>query len=275
MASSSQRPIIALLTDFGTRDSYVGSVKGAIFEIAREAVVIDICHDIFPQNILQAAFVLQAVYRDYPKGTIFVCVVDPGVGTKRLPILIEAGDYWFIGPDNGIFSYILQNEPPKQVRVLNKDKYFRHPVSATFHGRDIFGPCAAWLSGDIKAEALGDPLRPKPMTLNLPTPQISEDDCLEGQIMHIDNFGNLITNVHRSDFDKAMQDFPNAQVEIELTDWLIPFADNYAGGEKDAPIGVWGSSGYLEIAAPGGSACDILDAEPNESLRILFSLDAA
>jgi len=255
---------IALLTDFGTRDTYVGSLKAAIYDVAPDATLIDICHDITPQNILEGAFVLRMIFADYPKGTIFVGVVDPGVGSERQAILISAGGYKFIGPDNGIFSYPLTMIKVDQVISLDNDKFFRTPVSTTFHGRDIFAPCAAALCAGATLKALGTPLKGKPHLLDLPIPQSDNENTLQGQVMRSDHFGNLITNIHRHDFEKVWPKVKDTEIKIKVVDWDIPLSPIYAHKADDPLCAVWGSTGFLEIASRNGSARDMLDIIPAE-----------
>jgi S-adenosylmethionine hydrolase len=261
-------PVIALLTDFGTTDPYVGSLKAALYNVTRNSPVIDISHYIRPQNVLQAAFILRMVYRDYPKGTIFVCVVDPGVGGPRLPIAVQTDAYYFIGPDNGLFSYVYERETVTNIVTLSNKKLWRHPVSDTFHGRDIFAPCAAHLSQSKQLKDLGPHLGQDPCSLKLPTPSFSDDSTLEGEVMHIDRFGNLISNIHKEDLENVSKD---KTAELSITDWDIPFGQNYETIAEEALTGLWGSSGFLEIAARNGSARDVLDCEFKESVRIHFT----
>ncbi len=271
MSNTSLRPI-ALLTDFGTTDTYVGSLKAAIYNVASDVPIIDICHHIRPQNILQAAFVLRMIYRDYPEGTIFVCVVDPGVGGKRLPIAVEAGSYYFIGPDNGIFSYIYEREAVKRIVHLSNERLWRHPVSATFHGRDIFAPCAAHLAQDGNMDSLGEALQGKPQKLSAPNAEYSAEIGLNGQVMHIDRFGNLITNIHLDDYQQSIKTKAGL---IEIADWEIPLGRTYEQAARESLLAVWGSTGFLEISARNGSALEVLDSELNEPVTIQVRNDGS
>ena len=194
--SATSRPapsLITLLTDFGTSDYFVGAIKGVILSINPHATIVDITHDIPPQDIGAAAFTLVSVYRTFPAGTVHVAVVDPGVGSTRRPILALAAEQFFVGPDNGIFSYILDREPAASVFHLTDEQYFRQPVSSTFHGRDLFAPVAAALAGGVKPEQLGDLVNDH-IRLPLLAAERSGDGTLTGRILHIDHFGNCITN---------------------------------------------------------------------------------
>lgn len=276
--------LIALLTDFGNTDTYVGSLKGSIAAINPRATVVDLCHTITPQNILEGAYVLRSVYRDYPAGTIFVCVVDPGVGSGRKAILLRARDHFFIGPDNGIFSYIYRLEKKFSLFVLDKPRYYRHPVSQTFHGRDIFAPTAAWLSRLRDPRKVGTPMKRRPVTLELPTPEPVRGR-LSGRVMRADHFGNVFTNIHHDDL-KTPSPFPGSagsprrlssrervrERVISIGGRIIPFGRFYAEGtrRKARLVGVFSSSGFLEIAADCGSAQKILKSQIGDSFSICF-----
>ena len=189
------RPVIALLTDFGLRDSYVGVMKGVIVTIASDAHIIDITHDIEPQNIASGAWILASSYHYFPQRTVFACVVDPGVGSARRAIAVHAGDWFFIGPDNGLFSYVLAEQPVHAAVALTNPLYHLTQVSATFHGRDIFAPTSAHLARGVAISELGTPIDPATLqhiAITLPTRQ---GTSVNGYIVHIDHFGNLISNI--------------------------------------------------------------------------------
>ena len=196
--------LITLLTDFGTADYFVGALKGAILSVNEGARIFDITHDIAPHDINAAAFTLLAVYKTFPARTIHVAVVDPGVGSARRPILVCGGDYFFIGPDNGLFSFIIERESPCRVFHLTSKEFFRQSVSATFHGRDVFAPVAGALSKGVAAEELGEEIGDYVRLARL-APKLREDGTIEAAIIHIDRFGNCITNL----------------TPVELTDEMI------------------------------------------------------
>lgn len=272
MKGTHSQPIIALLTDFGTTDTYVGSMKASIYGVNPQALVIDLCHSIGPQKILEAAFVLCMVYGDYPAGTIFVAVVDPGVGSERHPLLVETDRYLFIGPNNGIFSYIYQEEQIRRLLVLSNPQYFRPCVSSTFHGRDVFGPAAAWVSKKGILKNMGHPLADPPCTLDLPTPKIEHGDII-GQVMRIDCFGNLLTSIHQRDAMAMVEDgmhiFSHVLFANQFISTAIPVSRYYAERPEGNLIAVWGSSGFLEIAANQGSAKAELHAELGEKIALI------
>jgi len=236
--------IITLLTDFGTEDSYVGAMKGVILSINPDATIIDISHQIPPQDITAGAFVLSQAAPFFPKGTVHIAVVDPGVGGKRKPILIQTDRYFFVGPDNGIFSLALQNERIRQkIHLTNKD-YFLGYISSTFHGRDIFSPVGAYLSLGIDPAMLGKKIK-QIKNLGFKKPYV-KGRKITGEIIHIDRFGNLITNIDERLLKKV---FKNRIFEVEVCDNIIKrFVPSYTNAKQGEPIGLIGSSGLMEIA---------------------------
>ena len=197
-----RRPIITLTTDFGEADYYVPAMKGVIHTINPAAEVIDLTHLIPPHDIYAAAFTLMCCYKDFPRGTIHLVVVDPGVGSSRRPILVAAGDYTFVGPDNGVFSYIYQREQSARIVHLTAEHYFRPTVSNTFHGRDVFAPVAAYVSKLVDWQKMGEEIS-DPVRFNTPTPVVLSDKAIRGHVIHIDRFGNVITNITRNELTEA------------------------------------------------------------------------
>ena len=245
---------ITLLTDFGTADYFVGAMKGAILSINPQAVIVDITHEIPAQDVAAGAFTLLAAFDTFPEGTVHVAVVDPGVGSERRPIVVSAGNHLFVGPDNGIFTYIYERHSSFEALHITAEKYFRQPVSTTFHGRDIFAPVAAALSTGIDPTSLG--------------PRISDPirlfESVEPQIIHTDRFGNLITNITRDQFKEDKR--------LLLNGTIISAQRNFFGenvGEIDEPFLIWGSAGFLEIAVNGGSAAEFLDAKRGDQIRLM------
>src|SRR5262249_24004914 len=186
--------MITLLTDFGLSDYFVPAVKGVILTISPETKIIDITHDVAAQDVQSAAFLLGACYHNFPTGTVHVAVVDPGVGSSRRAIVVVTGDYFFVGPDNGIFSFVYVRETDVRVYRIMNDQHFRHPVSPTFHGRDVFGPVAAHLARGVKPEEIGEEIEDY-VRAELPRPRFVEPQgVIEGRVIHIDRFGNCVTN---------------------------------------------------------------------------------
>src|ERR687887_2002417 len=197
------RPVIALLTDFGTRDHYAGTMKGVALSICPDATLVDITHEVPAHDVLAGALELAAAYKYFPAGTIFVVVVDPGVGSTRRGIAAEAGDFKFVAPDNGVLTLVLDEHAPKKVVELSERRYARPTVSRTFEGRDRFAPAAAWLAKGIELSALGRPAGAV-QRLDVPAPQLA-DDSIVGEVLRVDRFGNLVTNIDRKTFDKFAQ----------------------------------------------------------------------
>jgi S-adenosylmethionine hydrolase len=194
------RPVIALLTDFGTRDHYAGTMKGVVLGICPDVTLVDISHEVPAHDVLAGALELAASYRYFPPGTIFLVVVDPGVGSPRHGIAAEAGDCKYVAPDNGVLTAVLDEHPPKRVVELTERRYARPTVSRTFEGRDRFAPAAAWLAKGIDLVALGRPA-PSIQRLDIPQPR-ADAEGIEGQVLRVDRFGNLITNIDRKTFEK-------------------------------------------------------------------------
>src|SRR3989449_5163655 len=195
------RPVIALLSDFGTRDHYAGTMKGVALGICPDATLVDISHDLPPQDVLAGALELAAAYKYFPAGTIFLAVVDPGVGSTRRGIAAEAGDYKFVAPDNGVLTAVLEEHPPRRAVELSERRYARPTVSRTFEGRDRFAPAAAWLAKGVDLGALGRSAGSL-HRLEVPKPTVEAGSgTVLGEVLRVDRFGNLITNIDRRTFD--------------------------------------------------------------------------
>ena len=267
-------PLITLLTDFGTADYFVAAVKGVILAgnpTANTANLVDITHDIPPGDIEAAAFTLLAAYSPFPPGTIHVAVVDPGVGSARRPILIKLGKQFFIGPDNGIFSYVCESNESLGVTAemfhLTNAEYFRDPVSATFHGRDVFAPVAAALSTGVKPVQLGTSIS-NIVRLSPLRPRTSADGRLLARIIHLDRFGNCVTNITQNDLTAKMI---AAGATLRIKGKSVKSFRNYFAEEmtgKDRVFGIWGSAGFLEIAAANESAAKLLKARRGDAVIV-------
>ena len=257
--------IVTLLSDFGTRDHYVAAMKGAILTRLPEAVLVDVSHDVPPRDIAVAAYLLAGCRRDFPPGTVHLAVVDPGVGSERLPMALAAADQFFVGPDNGIFTHVLRETESWRARRIAAADLFRVPVSATFHGRDIFAPAAAALASGMPIEKVGPPIG-KPVELDLPEVIIAERE-VRGAVIYVDRFGNLITNIRARHLDAAELK-PEMMAATIAGEAVEGFADFYAAGPPDRPFFLFGSGGYLELAVRGGSAADTLHAERGDRITI-------
>jgi S-adenosyl-L-methionine hydrolase (adenosine-forming) len=244
------RPIIALLTDFGTIDHYAGTMKGAALTICPDATLVDISHDVPPHDILAGALELQASYRYFPAGTVFLVVVDPGVGSTRRGLAAEAGDYRFIAPDNGVLTAVFEELAPKRVVSLTERRYARPTISRTFEGRDRFAPAAGWLAKGAEVAALGSAVRDY---VRIEIPRASQaEDRIVGQVLRIDRFGNLVTNIPRAMVERFAAGGP---IDIVAAAHAIgSLVETYAGAEPGAACALFGSSDRLEIAINGGDA---------------------
>jgi S-adenosyl-L-methionine hydrolase (adenosine-forming) len=250
------RPVIALLTDFGSRDHYAGTMKGVALGICPDATLIDITHDLPPHDVLAGALELAACYRYFPSNTIFLVVVDPGVGSARRGIAAEAGDYRFVAPDNGVLTVVFDEAPPKRIVELTERRYARATVSRTFEGRDRFAPAAAWLAKGVELSALGRPAGAV-QRFDVPRPRI-EHDRIVGEVLRVDRFGNLVTNIDRKTFDKIATS--EGALEIQAGPHQIgKVVSTYADAGPGELCALFGSSEHLEIAANGSSAATVLD----------------
>jgi S-adenosyl-L-methionine hydrolase (adenosine-forming) len=242
---------ITLLTDFGVADYFVGAMKGAILSVNPDAAIVDITHEIPAQDVAAGAFTLLAAYDTFPAGTIHVAVVDPGVGSSRRPIVVSAADHFFVGPDNGLFTYVYDRHPDFEAFHITATNYFRHPVSTTFHGRDIFAPVAAALSTGVDLSSLGtrisDPIR-RPLMHKF-------------EILHVDRFGNCVTNITREVFPEGSSLLVNETV-------IRAFRRFYADLEGPEPFLIWGSAGFLEISMNGRSASTFLAVAEGDEVQI-------
>lgn len=259
--------IITLLTDFGTADYFVGAMKGAILSVNAEARIVDITHEIPPHDVEAGAFTLLEAYKTFPARTIHVAVVDPGVGSRRRPLLVESENYFFIGPDNGLFSYVYESEAHARVFHLTNEKYFRHPVSSTFHGRDVFAPIAGALSKGVAPDALGQLIEDCEQLAPL-SPKVSDEGTIEARIIHIDRFGNCITNLTREDLTERMI-ADGARLEINGHE-IKSFRQFFAATDESSGevFAVWGSAGLLEIAAFRSSAAHLLAVERGHQVTV-------
>lgn len=258
-------PVITLLTDFGTRDAYVGIMKGVILGINPDAHIVDLTHEVAAQQIQPAALILRSAVRVFPAGTIHVAVVDPGVGGSRRPILIETDAGWLIGPDNGVLSLAAATLGRRGVRAIENDALLRHPVSQTFHGRDVFAPAAAHLSRAVAPESFGPPLA---SIVELAIPAVRRSaSTLAGEVIAVDHFGNLITNI---DAD-AILSFPAQVVSVSIEDKRVAGPVRaYSAVSEGTALAIVGSWGMVEIAVRNGSAAQMFAAGPGTPVTVVL-----
>lgn len=253
---STSRPLIALLTDFGLRDHYVASMKAAILSVCPDAALVDITHDIAPQDVAAAAWELGACCRDFPRGTVFACVVDPGVGSTRRALGAAAGAYRFVAPDNGLLSMAFERVSPTQVVQLTNPRYAAPLVSRTFEGRDRFAPAAAWLARGTALAEFGPPVH-EWVRLAVAEPDAS-GETLAGEVLLADRFGNLVTNIS----ERLLETFTQGRrlrATVTLADRRrLPVVSTYAEVQPGELCALTGSTGHLEIAVNCGSAATVL-----------------
>lgn len=256
--------LITLLTDFGLEDPYVSMMKGVILTINPGARIIDISHHVKAGSIIRAAGMIRETYPYFPEGTVHLTVVDPGVGGKRRAIILMAQSHLFVGPDNGIFWPIINLHQDIKIIHLTETNYFLPDVSDTFHGRDIFAPVAAHLSKGADPFEMG-PAISDPVKLLLPAPH-QKGGTLYGQVVSVDHFGNLITNIHRKELEGFAGD---RTLVIRLEDLFIEgIRRTYAECGKNEILGLFGSSGYLEIAVNLGRVSDLLGLDETEIIGL-------
>ena len=247
------RSIVTLTTDFGNADHYAGVLKGVILSINPEAQIIDICHDLRPYDVLDAAFAIAQAYRYFPPKTVHLVVVDPGVGSSRRPILVSAGNHSFVAPDNGVLSLLYAREEGMIVRHITSSHYFLEPVSQTFHARDVFAPVAAWMSRQVEPEKFGDPIEDF-IRFQPPQPKKINDRLLKGIVLRVDRFGTLTTNLTPDDLPQLFTETPPPfKIVIGKTE-VTKLATSYAHEAPGEVFAILGSSGYLEIAVNRASA---------------------
>ena len=262
--------VITLLTDFGTTDAYVGIMKGVIAAIHPEARVIDLTHAVPPQHVLAGALLLRSAVDVFPPGTIHVGVVDPGVGSARQPLLVETDAGWLIGPDNGLLWPAAQRLRLRTIRLLENREFFRHPVSQTFHGRDIFAPSAAHVCRGVEPSRVGHVLE---RMVELSAPAVERTSSgLSGEVVYVDRFGNLVTNIEA----EMLAGFPAQQVSVSI--WGMHVAGPvaaYTSVPEGAPLAIVGSWGMLEVAVRNGSAAEVFATGPGAPVTVVVQSGGA
>ncbi len=269
-----RKPIITLITDFGTADHFVGTMKGVIYNINPDVEIVDITHHVTSYDIFDAAYALAQSYRYFPSDTIHLIVVDPGVGTARRPLLASSMAHQFVAPDNGVLSLVCQQEERMVVRHVTADHYFLNPVSTTFHGRDIFAPVAAWLSKGVDAGKFGEPISDY-VVFASPKPKRVGNNFVKGAVLKIDKFGNVLTNLRPEDLPElfAMNPPPFKIVinQHEITHLNLA----YSMGKPSELFAIVGSSGFLEICTNRGSAARILNVNRGVEVVVMLGTPSA
>ena len=266
MKFSKSNKIITLTTDFGFEDPFPGSMKGVILTICPTAQIVDITHNISPQDIKQGNFVLKACHHFFPKGTIHVCVIDPGVGSERRPILVKTKDYYFIGPDNGLFTFVNEDEKIISITELTEKKYWLKNVSHTFHGRDIFAPVAAHLAKGINPASFGENLKKDHLTIFNIKKFTKDKNSFHGVVQFIDHFGNIVTNI------------PNKEIPPHITGKIKTYrfkglVRNFAEAKQRTLTAIRGSSNFIELFIYKGNAAKLVKAEIGDEVDVKYSKD--
>lgn len=254
--------IITLTTDFGYKDPFVGEMKGVILSINPSVTLIDITHAIDPHNIEEGAFIISSSYKYFPSETIHIAVVDPGVGSERRPIIVKADNHYFVGPDNGIFSYVMSFSEKLKVIHITEERYMLSKDSPTFQGRDIFAPVAAWLSKGTSLEAFGctiDDFK----KFEVPLPKIQKNE-ISGEVIYIDRFGNAITNIRKGDLQGFGEKF-----SVEIKGKIVRTVKNYSQASDKGLYCLINSSNYLELFVNMDSASRLFDINKGEKVTIL------
>lgn len=242
--------VITLTTDFELTDHYAGTLKGVIYSVCPEARIVDITHNVTPFNVLEGAFLIEQAWRFFPAGTVHVIVVDPGVGSARRPILLEADGHYFVAPDNGVLSMVISGAQRTAVHWLQSEQYFLPKVSQVFHGRDIFAPVSAHLANGVAPEEFG-PAIDNHLRLTIERPVRTARRGWTGAVAHIDRFGNVVTNFRSLDFPQVSGEHFELSIGMRLVD---TYATAYAESESGDLFVIGGSSGYLEVACNQASA---------------------
>ena len=250
--------LVTLTTDFGASDHFVGTMRGVILGVNPAAQVVDLCNAVNSFDVLDGALTLAQAYRYFPPDTIHLVVVDPGVGSARRPLLVTTGKHFFIAPDNGVLSLVLEQEERVLVRHITASHYFLQPVSNTFHGRDVFAPCAGWLSKGVEPEKFGDEITDY-VRFALPKPKMIDERTLKGAVLKVDKFGNLITNLNPENAPALFA--AEAKVNIRVGQAQVTaIRSTYAEGQAGEVFAVINSMGLLEIACNRGAASQVAKA---------------
>ena len=262
--------VITLLTDFGTDDEYAGLMKGVILSINPRATIVDLTHQIGRQDIVQAAFTIHAGYKFFPEGTVHLIVVDPGVGTERGLLALKLENHYFIAPDNGVLTLLFGEKNVSSINLITNPDYFKHPVSQTFHGRDIIAPVGAHIAKGLEVNELGPKIDLKnAICLDGLGARRTEKGKIKGEVVAIDHFGNIITNINSEQLTEYLPAGPQQKFRIKIGSNVIQgLSDSYASGRSNSPLALIGSRGYLEIAINKGNAAQRLNAAKGDHVWV-------
>jgi len=265
--SRKAQTVITLLTDFGLDDTYVGVMKGVVLGLCPEAVIVDLCHHVTPQDVFEAAYLLYSSYKYFPPGTIHVCVVDPGVGSHRRILAVEGGGYRFLAPDNGLLSLAFREQKPDAMIEVTNKEFFLNQVSRTFHGRDVFAPVAAHLANGRPISDLGKPaLRMR--KVDFPRPVRSAGGRFRARVIHVDRFGNLVTNLTQLVLHETHWKPSNVTIRAGKLQ-IRGISNSYADVKEGEPLALFGSTGHLEISINQGNAAEKLKLKKGSSVEVI------
>lgn len=264
--------VISLITDFGTSDEYVGVMKGTILSVNPETRIVDISHHVPPQDILQAAFLIHSSYKFFPVGTVHLIVVDPGVGTNRSIVALKKNDFYFVAPDNGILSYILEEGGQGNAVSVTNAAYFLKNISCTFHGRDIMAPIAAHISRGLDLALLGSPLDTDSLVkVDIKKAVVTKPGEISGSIISVDAFGNLTTNIHLTTLFSIMEKRKFGEAIINIGNNKIRgISNSYSDADSKMPLCIIGSRGYLEVAVNCGNALDFFTVKRQDPVKVIL-----
>ena len=262
--------MITLLTDFGTEDAYVGIMKGVILSINPSAVVIDVCHYIDPQDLIEAAYLIKSSYRYFPKGTVHIIVVDPGVGEHRSIVAVDLMNHIFLAPDNGVLTLLMDEGKINTIVRVENTRYFLNSISHTFHGRDIFAPVGSHISKGVHIDKLGPRLDLQDLIrLNILKPYISDKNELIGTIISIDRFGNCISDINENCLKIFLKNDSEKKLEIKVGKTVIKsLSRSYSDVKPGYPLAIIGSFGYIEIALNCDNAGHHLNIEKGDTITL-------
>lgn len=260
--------LITLTSDFGLKDPFVGMVKGVIHTINNEVTIVDISHGIDNQDIFAGAFIISNSYKYFPKMTIHLVIVDPGVGTSRRPILVKSDGHYFIGPDNGVLSLVVDGDSSAVIYEITEERYFLRSAGNTFHGRDVFAPVAGWLSKGCEPDNFGHKISDH-IRIDIRRP-FYDNGVLKGEIIYIDRFGNLFTNISSSDIADRRHSVSESKVKIRFSECEISLRKCYAEAAFGEMAAVINSFGLLELYSFMGSAAEKLNARKGDAVSLYF-----
>lgn len=262
-------PIVTLTTDFGLNDHYVGAMKGVLLNINPEVQIVDICNAVSSYDVLDGALTIAQAYPYFPPDTIHLVVVDPGVGTARRPILVNAGKHVFVAPDNGVLSFVYDREERFSVRHIDAPHYFLQPVSNTFHGRDIFAPIAGWLTKGVHPLKFGGEITDF-VRFAVPRPRVMNEKLVKAVVLKVDKFGNLVTNISERDLPQLFRsDPPPFKITVGKAE-IVNMKTAYGLGAPGEVFAIPGSMGFLEIATNRGAACRMVGADRGSEVSVLM-----